>query len=66
MTKKGEEGIVVLLLGYFFLRISTAMAIAITTETIMAIPTPIMVIVGSIGCGYSGGGVAGGASSTPR
>ena len=35
------------------------------TAIIMAIPVPMMVNVESIGCGYSGGGVAGGAGSTP-
>jgi len=35
------------------------------TAMIMAIPMATMVHVGSIGCGYAGGGVAGGASSTP-
>jgi hypothetical protein len=61
-NKKGKC-CVVLLRDYFFLSISNPM---MTTTIIIAIPTPTMVHVGSIGCGYSGGGVGvGGASVMP-
>jgi hypothetical protein len=50
----------VLLLSYFFFIHMPTMAIAM----IMAIVAYTMVIVLSIGCGYSGGGVTAGASNT--
>lgn len=52
------------LLGYFFLIQIPTRTIATAIAMIMAIAAATIVIVGSIGCGYCGGAVVGGASST--